>query len=111
MRRFSVASGAARLLIIGLDVLRKIGVHHKPDIGLVDAHPECDRCDNNGDLILVERFLVPVAYLRRQSGVVGKRLYVVGREKISGRFDRVPRRAVNNAGFAVSWPFRNSRSC
>jgi hypothetical protein len=82
-------------------MLRQIGVHHKPDIGLVNAHAEGDRCDNNLDLIPVERLLVLVAHLRRQSCVVGKRLYAVGREKFGGRCDRVPCGAVNNAGFAL----------
>ena len=50
--------GAAGLLLIVLERLRRAGMHHEPHVGAVDAHAERDRRHDDVDLFVEERILV-----------------------------------------------------
>ena len=69
--RQAVSAGAARFLVITLDVLGQVMVQDEPDVGLVDAHAERDGRDDDLDLVLDEEVLSPGAFRRIESGVVG----------------------------------------
>ena len=65
-----VASGAARLLVVTLDVLREIVVDDVADVGFVDAHAEGDRRADDARFVAEELVLVPAAFLLREPGVI-----------------------------------------
>ena len=69
----SVAPGAADLLIIGLDALRQIGVADEADIGLVDAHAEGDRGDDDDAVVVQELILMGRSDRRLEPRMIGKR--------------------------------------
>ena len=53
-RRITITPGTAGFLIIGLDRLGQPGMDDKADIGLVDAHAECDRRHNDDAVFPLE---------------------------------------------------------
>ena len=55
----AVAAGAAGLLLVVLERLRRAGVHDEAHVGAVDAHAEGDRGDDDVDVFVEERVLVP----------------------------------------------------
>ena len=68
--RKAVASGAAGLLIVGLEALRKIEVSDETDVGLVDPEPEGDGGDHGDAVFLEEAALVPLALRRLHARVI-----------------------------------------
>ena len=81
MGRFPVAPCAARFLVIGLDMLREVGMDHEPDVRFVDAHAEGDGRHDHRDLVPVKGLLVLLPFFRGQARVVGERLNAAGREE------------------------------
>src|SRR5260221_5668413 len=69
LARQAIATGAAGLLIITLDVFRQIVVHHKPHIGFIDAHAEGDGSTYHTYLIAQKQLLVAVDFLGGRTGV------------------------------------------
>ena len=67
----AVASGAAGLLVVALDVFGQVVVDHPADVGLVDAHAEGDRGADDLHLVAQEKLLVFGAFLVAEPGVVG----------------------------------------
>ncbi len=61
-------------MVVALDVLRQIVVDHEPHVGLVDPHPESNRCHHHLDFVLDELLLALVTFAARESGVVRGRL-------------------------------------
>ena len=70
-RWFSVASGAADLLVIGLDGGGQGGVDDGADIGFVDAHAEGDGGDDDFELAGLEGVLNALADGGLEAGVIG----------------------------------------
>ena len=70
-RGLAVASGAARLLVVGLERLGHGGVADGAHVGLVDPHAEGVGGDDDLDLIGHEGALGAVAGLAVEAGVVG----------------------------------------
>ncbi len=71
MRGPPVPPGAADLLLVVLERLRKVVMEHRADVGFVDAHPEGDRGDDDVAPPFHEIILRGVAHLRRHSRMVG----------------------------------------
>ena len=63
--RRTVAAGAAGLLVVALDVLGQVQVRDKADVGLVDAHAECDGGAHHEAVLAQEAVLVIAAHVRR----------------------------------------------
>ena len=85
----AVAPGAPRLLVVPLDGLGQVVVHHQPDVGLIDAHAERDGGDYDGRLIPDEPVLRCPADRGFESRVVWQRSDTVRREvrgKVFGLF-------------------------
>ena len=61
-----VAAGAAGLLVIGFEVFRHVEMRDKADIGLVDAHAERDRGDDDYAFLAQKALLVAGADLGRR---------------------------------------------
>src|SRR5581483_402490 len=61
-RRQSVASGAARFLLIVLGRPRRAGVHDEADVGPIDPHPERHRRDDDVGMLVEKGFLMPAWY-------------------------------------------------
>jgi hypothetical protein len=101
MGRFPVATCPAGLLVIALDMPRKVGVDHEPDVRLIDAHAEGNGRHDHGHLVAVECLLVPLPLLRGQAGVIGKRLDATRCKEVSGFHDRIPRGAINDPRLAL----------
>ncbi len=70
-RRLPVASGAADLLVVGLDAAGKRGVDDGADVGLVDAHAEGDGGDDDIELAREEVALDAFADAGFEAGVIG----------------------------------------
>ena len=67
----AVAPRPAGLLVVALDVLGQVVVHHEAHVALVDAHAEGDGGDHHGGLVAGEGVLHRGALLGRHAGVVG----------------------------------------
>ena len=72
------------LLVPGLDVLRHVPMDDEADIRLVDAHSEGDGRHDHVDLVALERFLVSLAVLGREPGMVGQRVHSVRLQEVRG---------------------------
>ena len=66
----TVPPGAARLLVVALDVLRHVVVHDEPHIGLVDPHAERHRRHDHMDVVPGEGVLHSRALGRGHAGVI-----------------------------------------
>ena len=76
--RQSVAARAPGFLIVTLDVLGQIVMHHKAHIRLVDAHPERDRRRDHARIIAQKLLLMFRPLVAFQAGVVWLRFKSVG---------------------------------
>ena len=101
VRRFAVAPGAARLLIIAFHVLRHIIMTYKGHVGLVDAHAEGVGRDHDGLAVIEEIVLIGEAFLGVESGVVARGRQAAAQQHIAHLFDRLARRAVDDAAFVA----------
>ena len=70
LRRGPVPSGAARLLIVGLQALGHIVVNHIGHVGLVDAHAKGVGGHHDGGPVIEEILLIFVPLLIRKARVV-----------------------------------------
>src|SRR6266436_1776671 len=64
LARQAVAPGAASLLVIAFDVLRQIGMNHKANVRLVDAHAESYRRADHAHFIAQEKVLIRRTFFR-----------------------------------------------
>ena len=62
----AVAPGAAGLLLVVLERLRRAGVHDEPHVGAIDAHAERHRGDDDVGVLVEERVLVAAALAGRR---------------------------------------------
>ena len=69
----AVAPGAAGLLLVVLERLRRPGVHDEAHVRAIDPHPERDRRDDDVGVLFEERVLVAAALVVGQAGVVRQR--------------------------------------
>ncbi len=92
--RQSIAPCPASLLIIPLNVLRQIVMHHEADVGFVDPHAERNRGANDPHLVPKEEFLVLVAFFGLQPGVIGTGSHTVTSEPLRDDFGAFPRLAI-----------------
>ena len=93
--------GAARLLVIGLDVLRDVHVRDEADVGLVDAHAEGDRRDHDDVVLAQEPLLVARALLGGHAGVVGQRPESLRGEPLGRLLGHLAREAIDDAAVAA----------
>ncbi len=89
-----------RLLVVALEVLGQVVVHHEAHIGLVDSQAEGDRGDDHVDLVVGEGGLHPVAFAGRQAGVVGGGRHAGRRQAPGHLFGALAREAVDDARLA-----------
>ena len=82
VRRQSIAPGAPDLLIITLDIARQVVVQDKAHVGFVDAHAEGNRGDDDLHVVTDEQFLVLLAHLVFQPGVIGTHRKAAPRQHI-----------------------------
>ena len=94
--RQPVASGAARLLVVALDVLRQIVMNHESDIRFVDAHAERNGGANHADFIAQKQFLVAGAVVGLQAGVIRRGLHAIGVQPRGDALGRLAALAVND---------------
>ena len=72
--RLSVAAGASRFLIVGLDRFRQVEVGDEAYVRLVDAHAEGDGRHDDDAVVAQEFRLRSGADRRIEPGVIGERL-------------------------------------
>ena len=58
LARPAIAPRSAGLLVVGFERARQVEMNDKADIGLVDAHAECDRRDRDRARRVHESFLI-----------------------------------------------------
>src|SRR5262249_52999222 len=100
IRGKTVSTRTPGLLVIPLDTLRKVNVRHKPDIGLVDAHPECNRSDHDDAVFANESVLIGLARAVVQARVVRQSIYALTEQIFRGLVHGISRQAVDNASVA-----------
>src|SRR5690242_10204584 len=98
--RHAVAAGAARLLVVALDVLGQVVVQDEPDVGLVDAHAKRDGGDDDLDPVLDEEVLPLGAFGRIEAGVVGTRGDSLPGQGLREILGALASHAVDNAALA-----------
>ncbi len=109
VRGASVAAGAPRLLVVGLERGRQVAVDDEADVGLVDAHAEGDRGDHDHRVARAEPLLVRRARAAVEPGVVGQRVEAAPGEEGRGLLDRGARRPVDDARGAAPAPLEQRR--
>ena len=97
----AVAAGAARLLVVRLDALRQVEMRDEPDVGLVDAHAERDRRDDDHRVLDEEPALMLGARLGRQARVIRQRVESLLAQPLRGALGLVARQAIDDAGLAA----------
>jgi len=95
-----VATRAARLLIIALDVLRQVVVDDKAHVRFVDAHAEGNRGADDAHLVAEKCFLAPRPLGGFHARVIRRGANTVGVEFAGQRLGRLARLAINNAALA-----------
>ena len=73
LSRQPVTPRTARLLLVVLQRLRRAGMNDESDIGAVDAHPECDRCNHDVGIFVQECILMPVTIVVVEASVIRDR--------------------------------------
>ena len=73
LTRQTVTSATTNLLIIALNALRQIIVHHEAHITLVDAHTKSNGGTHHIYFVVDESLLHPITSRRRQSGMISHR--------------------------------------
>ena len=99
-----VPPGAPDLLVPRLDVLRHIAVDHVAHVRLVDAHPERHGRDDDVNVVVLERILVGLAHVGRQSGVVRTRAHALLAEERCGLLHAPSAEAVHDAALTLPAP-------
>ena len=99
--RGAVPPGPTRLLVVGLDILGHVIVHHEAHVGFVDPHAERHRRHHYLDIILEEVFLGALTLLERQTGMVGCRLAAVAYQALGHLLHPVAAGAVDDAAVAL----------
>ena len=88
-RRLPVPPGATRLLIVGLDASRQLGMHDEPDVRLVDPHAEGVRGGDDVDAAGEKVVLHPRALFVRQPRVVAPGAEPLSREHVRPELHRL----------------------
>ena len=96
----AIAAGAAGFLIISFQTLRYVIMYHKPHIGIVNAHSECNRGHDHVDALHEKVVLRLRSCGRVEAGMIGRRLYLVSQQHGRKFFHRLARQAVYNAALA-----------
>ena len=99
--RQAVTSGAARLLVIGLQAFRKIEMGDEAHVGLVDSHAESDGRHDDKTLFLDEALLMSAADPLVQPGVIGKGLDALCPQPRRGVVHFLAAHAIDDAAFAA----------
>ena len=73
----SIASRAARLLVIPFHAFRQIQMRDEPYIGLVDAHTERDGRHHHHPILADEAVLIRLASAAIEPGVIGQCIYLL----------------------------------
>src|SRR3989442_1217286 len=81
------ATRAPDLLVVALDGARHVAVDDIADVGLVDAHAEGHRGDDDVDVVALEGLLRPRARLDLHAGMVGQRLHALLAQELRRRLD------------------------
>ncbi len=67
----TVSAGSAYFLIIAFNIFRKVVMDHKPHIGLVDTHAECNCSYYNKHIILYKKLLILFPFFIRKTSMIG----------------------------------------
>ena len=97
---FSVAPGAAGLLVVGLDALGQVEMRDKPHVGLVDPHAERDRGYDHDTVLVDEAVLMPGAKVCIEARVIRQRGNPGVGKRGRGILDLGARQAVDDPGIA-----------
>ena len=97
--RLAVAPRAARLLIVGLDILRHIVMDDIAHVGFVDAHAEGVRRDDDRQPVVEEVLLRRAPFLVRKSRVVTPDGDAALFQQLVDGVGLLARGGVNDAGF------------
>ncbi len=98
----AVAPGAARLLLIVLERLRRAGMHDEAHVGAVDPHPERHRGDDDVGVLVEEGVLIAAALAVAEAGMVRPRAHARFGQPRRQRIDFLPGRAIDDAGLALA---------
>src|SRR6266571_2284892 len=101
LRRFAGTTGAAGLLVVGLEALGQVEMGDEAHVGLVDTHAEGDRRYHDDGIVADEALLVRAARRRIQPGVVGQGVDALLAQPGGRLVDLAPRQAVDDAGVAA----------
>ena len=93
----SIPAGTSCLLVVFLERERQAVIDDKADVGLVDAHAEGIRRDDDRDIVLDKGLLCAGALVRLHTGVVGGSTEAVFEKRCCDLFGALPRPAVDDA--------------
>jgi hypothetical protein len=93
----AVAPGAADLLPVGLDGVRRIGMDDIAHVRLVDAHAEGDGRHHHGGVGLEELLQAPGAQVFVEPGMIGERRHAGRRQRRCQLVDALARAGIDHA--------------
>ena len=88
--RQTIATGTARLLVVGFDALRQRQVRHETHVGLVDTHAEGDGRHHHQAFFMDEAALVGESYFGTQPCVIGQRRHALRTQPLRHVFRLLP---------------------
>ena len=101
VRGLAVAPRPARLLVVVLDALGHVHVHHKPHVRLVDAHAKGNGGHHDDPVLGKELLLAGCALLALESGMIGKGAHALLFEILGDLLGAIARIAVHDAALAA----------
>ena len=96
LTRQTVASGAARFLVVALDVFRQVVMNHEAHVRFVDAHAERDGGANHPDFIAQKQLLIAGAVAGLHASVIRRGLHAIGGQPCGDALGRFAALAVND---------------
>ena len=97
LTRQTVASGAARFLVVALDVFRQVVMNHEAHVRFVDAHAERDGGANHPDFIAQKQLLIAGAVAGLHASVIRRGLHAIGGQPCGDALGRLAALAVNDS--------------
>ena len=100
LRGQAVATGAARLLIVALDIFRQIVMHDEAHVRLIDPHAKGDGRADDAHFIAEKSFLIRGPRIAFEAGVIRRRRNSFPAQTLRDALRRLPALAVHDARLA-----------
>ncbi len=99
--RQTISTGAAGLLVVGLDILGRVVMDHETHVGFVDAHAERHGRHHHLDVIAQEGLLHAGSFVTRQARVIAGGPNTAAAQEASDLFGAIATGAIDDAALPL----------